>query len=31
MDRVHFVHPISDERKKEFQEMWDEVKAYYAK
>jgi len=31
MDRVHFVRPISDERKKEFQEMWDEVKAYYAK
>jgi len=28
---VHFVHPISDESKKEFQEMWDEVKAYYAK
>jgi spermidine/putrescine transport system substrate-binding protein len=31
MARVHFVHPISDERKKVFQEMWDEVKAYYAK
>lgn len=30
MSRLHFIAPVPDERKKEFQEMWDEVKAYYA-
>ena len=30
MSRLHFTLPIPDEKKKQYQEMWDEVKAYYA-
>lgn len=31
MSRVVFEQPISDDRKKAFQELWEEVKVYYAK